>query len=751
MKKKYLLNLFGLILLGSSITIPTIALTSCSNSKPDISIPTFIDYEINWNESDLSKSTFNIRGSTGQQKQIIFDDNGFVYGDIDKKSIIAYQKELNLNPDKSKIIIPSNVENIGYAYINNELVGAFANQFSNNNIVDKNNIQQIEFQDNSKLIGIFKNAFANIPFVTNIIIPDSVRLIDAFAFYNCINLENIKFPSSLVKIGNSAFQGSFRSVDAGINIDLSYCYNLDDIGPFAFYSTNIDNVKLPDSIKIIKESTFEECRELTNIQIPNNLVEIHDFAFRNCRKLVQFIVPKTLKYFGHKVFFQTNRLKEIIFNSNILNDVYFDSYALAGLGAGEATKVVFQDKNIYDFMNADFTKRFLFGTGTDEKPAMYKSSIVYQSNPEIEATIPENPSDDQIFKFLDETRTSIIGLTMLGQYLKKLTLPSTTITIATLLTPGMWNDFIKEIDFSQALNLEAINGYAFANFKGHTIIDLSKNQKLTYLGEDSFKSNEAVTNIYLPKSIKQISLESFYGSFAVKEINFEENTKLDELGDLSFAYLENLKTINNFPQITTIPKGLFGNNKNYNFDFSILNDLTEIGPQAFVNNVLLENADLSKFTKLESIGSYAFSGCQSLKSLKFSSDCQIKTIEEQTFYNCKSLKNLELPNLVTEIKTKAFALCSNLSNVTINNACKTIATDSFEGTNKINTITLNWDDVTNVQLNQCFKNYAQLTGTNTLTINVKNDNIKQYIESQEGCKQFFGTITFPNNINIVIQ
>lgn len=753
MKKKCFFNLLSLIAIGSSVIIPGIALTSCStNSYSDTSIPTFVDYEINWDENDLSKSTFNIRNSESEQKEIIHDSNGFIYADTDKTTIIAYRKELNLNIDSSKIFIPRNIEKIGYAYINNKLVGAFANEFSNNLIDDKNNIQEIEFETNSNLVGIFKNSFANLPLIKNIIIPDSVRLIDSFAFFNCLNLENIHFPRGLVKIGNSAFQNAFKSSSANIVIDLSYCYNLNEIDAFTFYLTNISDVKLPDSIKIIKESAFEDCLELTNINVPNGLVEIRDFAFRNCQKLIRFEIPKTLKHFGQKVFFKANGLKEIVFNSNILDDVYFELHAFAGIGANEATKIIFQDKNIFDFVNNIYTKKFLFGVSTTGNVVMYKTQIVYQSNPEIESIIPENPLDNKIFKFVDEAKTSIIGLTMLGQFCSKLTIPKSTRTIGMLLKPTMVNDFVQEIDFSNAIGLETINAFSFTNFKNHKVIDLSKNKKLTYLGQEAFRANTSVTNVYLPKSIKQINFGAFYESSSIQQIVFEPNTELEELGDSSFSDLINLEEIVNFPKITKISTSLFSNNKKYKFNFDLLDDLTEIGPLSFINNILLETVDLSRFNNLQSIGESAFSGCQLLKTLKFPNESKITKIESQTFYKCKNFDNVELPSSVEEISNLAFSECTNLTNITINENCNLIAANAFTNTNKINNITFNWKSIDpNLQLNQCFKSYSQLTGTNTLTINVKNNNIKQYLESQEGCMQLFGTNTLPNNINIVVQ
>lgn len=64
--------------------------------------------------------------------------------------------------------------------------------------------------DGFKVYGISSNAFENYSF-KSVIISEGVEEIDWFAFYNCKNLVSITIPSTVRKIGHSAFSGSSKN------------------------------------------------------------------------------------------------------------------------------------------------------------------------------------------------------------------------------------------------------------------------------------------------------------------------------------------------------------------------------------------------------------------------------------------------------------------------------------------------------------------------------------------------------------
>jgi hypothetical protein len=69
----------------------------------------------------------------------------------------------------------------------------------------------------------------------------------------------------------------------------------------AFSNTPLKEVIIPDNIKTIPESCFENCKYLTTFRISENVKTIKDFAFKNCKNL-EVTVPKTVKTIGTDAF-----------------------------------------------------------------------------------------------------------------------------------------------------------------------------------------------------------------------------------------------------------------------------------------------------------------------------------------------------------------------------------------------------------------------------------------------------------------
>lgn len=83
---------------------------------------------------------------------------------------------------------------------------------------------------------------------------DSVTMIDAGAFSECINLKSIYIPKGVRVINSSAFSG---------------CIHL-------------ESVIISDGVKSIVGDAFYGCDILKHVVIPESITEIEDYAFQNC-------------------------------------------------------------------------------------------------------------------------------------------------------------------------------------------------------------------------------------------------------------------------------------------------------------------------------------------------------------------------------------------------------------------------------------------------------------------------------------
>lgn len=63
-----------------------------------------------------------------------------------------------------------------------------------------------------------------------------------------------------------------------------------------FRGSQITELQMPDSVMVIGESGFRECRSLTNVVLSNSLCEIGAFAFRDCDMLENVLMPGEMRY-----------------------------------------------------------------------------------------------------------------------------------------------------------------------------------------------------------------------------------------------------------------------------------------------------------------------------------------------------------------------------------------------------------------------------------------------------------------------
>jgi len=57
----------------------------------------------------------------------------------------------------------------------------------------------------------------------------------------------------------------------------------------------VKGILIPDSVREIYESTFENCEKLSEIKLPTELEYIGELAFGGCSSLKKIIIPKYVK------------------------------------------------------------------------------------------------------------------------------------------------------------------------------------------------------------------------------------------------------------------------------------------------------------------------------------------------------------------------------------------------------------------------------------------------------------------------
>lgn len=127
-------------------------------------------------------------------------------------------------------------------------------------------------------------------------------------------------PETLAEIGEYAFYGTGLE---GLTIPDTVI----SIGGYVFANCKaLISITLPQSITIIKSSTFSGCENLEGVIIPDNVSIIENNAFLNCKSIVKIDLGENVKSIGDNAFKGCSNLKTIIIRNG-------DISALTTLGS----------------------------------------------------------------------------------------------------------------------------------------------------------------------------------------------------------------------------------------------------------------------------------------------------------------------------------------------------------------------------------------------------------------------------------
>lgn len=176
------------------------------------------------------------------------------------------------------------------------------------------------------------------------VIPESVTTIGEGAFYGLSVPDNMTIPQSVTCIEKTAFafaQAKSFVIPASVSsigeAAFSRCYGLESIAVEegnVFYDSREQcnaiieksndrliaaciSTTIPQSVKIIGESSFIYMWELTSIDLPDGLTSIEDGAFYECIELTSVAIPNSVTYLGQDIFHGCAKLSSVTMGQNV--------------------------------------------------------------------------------------------------------------------------------------------------------------------------------------------------------------------------------------------------------------------------------------------------------------------------------------------------------------------------------------------------------------------------------------------------
>lgn len=567
------------------------------------------------------------------------------------------------------------------------------------------------------------NAFSGKTTITKVVLPDSLKVIEGYAFKGCSKLATVEGGKNLISVGNYAFSATIIA-----SIDLS---NVTSFGDYAFKScTKLTSVILNDDLAVIPNYMFDGCSLLASIDLPANLTTLGFKAFNSCSALTSIVLPEKLTHSDMTTnsgswFSSCSKLASVTIKSKnlgVLPYYAFMSTAITSIEIPEGvTDIVASFSSCSKLKTITFPSTLKGLYGADALGGVFGMTA-------IETLDFSNTSLETFGTIIDNGNNASLSLMF---SLKKVIFPTTL----TSLSPQLFNSS-SALQTVIAPGVTTIpvefDGSYYTPFKGMTkLTTVEFSPELVSICKDAFYGCTSLTNFTFPDSLKSIGDYAFYNT-KLADVAFGENLEtvgeyafyntlvtefslpasLTQIGTLAFGGCKNLTS---FEVASSNPRYFAGNygelydNTNTLMCFPIGNsgndgvvDLTTVAgitlnAYAFsgctnIQTVILpvdiyeipeglfENSSITEITipsGVTSIGGGAFYNCTGITEIVIPEN--VNTIGEYAFYNCSGITEIIIPANVTSIGDYAFYNCSGISEITIPANVATIGEFAFTG------------------------------------------------------------------------
>ncbi len=542
------------------------------------------------------------------------------------------------------------------------------------------------------VISIGDSAFSGCSSLTSVTIGNSVTSIGGQAFWGCSSLQyNVKdgvyylgnatnpyvavidadtsitsvvLPNGVKCIGGSAFEdcSALTSVTIGDSVT--------SIGGYAFEDcSSLTSITIPDSVTSIGDKAFYGCTSLTSVTIGDSVTSIGNYAFQSCSALTSITIPDSVTSIGDYAFRSCSSLASVTIGNSVTSigeRAFHGCTSLASVTIGNSVISIGDSafsgcsdlRIVYAKGNAFSIGSSAFPSTTPGKFVIYYptgtsgwTSPTYQGYP----CYADAPISDY---------TTIVSTDANGGYNAQgiyFTLNQDSLT-ATVGIPGS--------------TTQNNSGYAGAGGGQVVIPERVISNGITYtvrtIAPYAFAGNEIVRSVSLPKSLLSISTHAFDGCILLERFTVQAgNTTL--YADATGALYNYGKT-----RLYYYPAG------NLASSYAVLPTVKTIDAGAFSGARHLTSVSIGD--SVTSIGGSAFYGCTSLASVTIGNS--VTSIEGSAFLDCSALTSITIPDSVTSIGSCAFRDCSSLASITIPNSVTSIGDWAFADCSSLTSITI---------------------------------------------------------------
>lgn len=486
----------------------------------------------------------------------------------------------------------------------------------------------------TKISSIGDSMFAGCKTLTEVKLPDSIKVIARGAFSGCAKLGKINLPEGLCYIGHGAFDGT-----SALNT-IEFPESLRYIGGGAFYGSGLKGtVKIPVGVTNLQGNAFGHCGGVSEVKIPDTVEQIHgsalDFKYDASNAKDQtFFIPPSVYY-----------LTRDSLTPKFANQVEWPAHTIQGIKgsyASNATKI----QNTWKFEEVAYNSKAVFDASGGKVDTTSKELVKGQSfgllpTPKLAGWSFKGWYSDDKFK-RKVVSTTIVNKDSYTLYAKWEKAQETE-----LVYKGEDSDFV-------------IEDGVLKKYQGNEPVVIIPDT-VKEIGYGAFEKDKTVLKVIMPDSVEKMENAVFNECENLMEIRFSHSLK--EIPAHTCSGCLALEKVIIPEGVTTIGDGAF-NSGDIPMSYSEIKfpkTLKSIEGEAFSNNDSV--TEISLPDGLESIGIYAFEKNTSLVKVSFGDG--ITELSEGVFSGDTILKNISLPYGLKSIGRFVFDMDKNIEELYI--------------------------------------------------------------------------------------
>ncbi len=540
--------------------------------------------------------------------------------------------------------------------------------FSNFDYVDKGPGDEISEDDPTAT----KIWFLGDDTIEEVIIPEGVESIGAYAFANLTALKRVTLPSTLTKIDYGAFYGCTSLMEVkGIE-------NVKFINQNAFNGCALKGTISLDSATAVSDYAFAGNKKLAGMILSEKTQSLGIGVFEGCESLKNVTIKADFIKLGKSVFSGCKALETITVNTAVVPAYAFNGCAaLTSVNLGKDVAVIgeyaFAGAPVKTFaVDAANTAFKVGGNGQYILSADGKQLMMVSSAVKGEFKVDSSVVSVAAGAFSGNTGlTSVImpGVTAVSDYAFAGCTNLATVTLGQLTEIGAYA--FAHTALTETPSFESLKEIGEAAFLGTKITSVSIPEGMT-VGDRAFYECQSLASVTIGKN-------AVIGNraFALNaNSNFESaNEKLSANDRIYyFVYTSPLTSVTVGDNVTLGREAFMGAAK---LETVTLGQGVKIGSRAFYNAASLKEIDLSKVV---SIGSAAFSG--DVLYVYADSGMTTPAVDEEGYYIYRyyaaKLTAVDLSE-VSVLGADAFAYCRDLVSVKLDGNLTEIPARTFMG------------------------------------------------------------------------